>query len=170
MILIYSYWPSRTISYQKPFKPRLLERLENFNKKINIEYRVLYKPVAQNFPLVDGFFFLDSNPKTMVGLRMTTAGGRHTTASTVRQFTECLASYLNGWEELSRDVSWEIIYVQQADGMPMNDWQRCDVDNSDNLSDDKKKIAAFWKEKVRQYQVSISSRDFRRDKSLRSED
>ncbi|RNC55352.1 retrotransposon hot spot (RHS) protein, partial [Trypanosoma cruzi] len=81
-------------------------------------------------------FFSESNPMTLVGLRMTTAGGRHTTASTVRQFTECLAAYFSGWEELSRDMSWEIIYVQQADGMPMNDRQRCDVVNSDNVSDD----------------------------------
>ncbi|RNC51243.1 retrotransposon hot spot (RHS) protein, partial [Trypanosoma cruzi] len=110
---------------------------------------------------VDGFFFMDSNPRTLVGLRMATAGEHHTTASTVRQFTECLAAYFNGWEELSRDMSWEIIYVQHADSTPLNDWQRCDVVNSDNVSEkEKQKIAAFWKEKVRQYQVSISSGDF----------
>ncbi|RNC42694.1 retrotransposon hot spot (RHS) protein, partial [Trypanosoma cruzi] len=65
---------------------------------------------------------------------MTTAGAHHTTASTVRQFTECLAAYFNGWEELSRDMSWEMIYVQHADSTPLNDWQRCDVVNSDNVS------------------------------------
>ncbi|RNC40056.1 retrotransposon hot spot (RHS) protein [Trypanosoma cruzi] len=77
---------------------------------------------------------------TLVGLRMATAGGRHTTASTVRQFTECLAAYFSGWEELSQDMSWGIIYVQQADSTPMNDWQRCDVDNSDNVSDESREI------------------------------
>ncbi|RNF07848.1 retrotransposon hot spot (RHS) protein [Trypanosoma cruzi] len=97
---------------------------------------------------------------TLVGLRMATAGGHHTTASTVRQFTECLAAYFNGWEELSRQLSWEMIYVQQADSTPMNDWQRCDVVNTDGVSEEEKqKIAVFWDEKVRQYQVSISSRD-----------
>ncbi|RNC39110.1 putative retrotransposon hot spot (RHS) protein [Trypanosoma cruzi] len=100
---------------------------------------------------------------------MATAGGRHTTASTVRRFTECLAAYFNGWEELSRQLSWEIIYVQQTDSTPMNDWQRCDVVNSNNVSDDESRgIATFWKEEVRQHQVSISCRDFRRDEALRS--
>ncbi|RNC51928.1 retrotransposon hot spot (RHS) protein [Trypanosoma cruzi] len=73
---------------------------------------------------------------TVFGLRMTTAGGRHTTASTVRQFTECLAAYFSGWEELSQDMLWGIIYVQQADSTPMNDWQRFDADNSDSVSDE----------------------------------
>ncbi|RNC39578.1 retrotransposon hot spot (RHS) protein [Trypanosoma cruzi] len=146
--------------HERSIKPCLLPLLENFKKKIEIESRVLYKPVAQNFFLVDGFFFSDSNPKIMVGLRMATAGGHHTTASTVRQFTECLAAYFNGWEELSRDMSWEIIYVQHTDSTPLNDWQRCDVVNSDNVSKkESQKIAAFWEEKVRQYQVSIPSRD-----------
>ncbi|PWV13201.1 putative retrotransposon hot spot protein (RHS) [Trypanosoma cruzi] len=92
---------------------------------------------------------------------MTTAGGHHTTASTVRQFTECLAAYFNGWEELSRDMSWDIINVQQADSTPMNDWRRCDVVNPNSVSDvESREIAAFWEEKVRQYQVTISSGDF----------
>ncbi|RNC39350.1 retrotransposon hot spot (RHS) protein [Trypanosoma cruzi] len=90
---------------------------------------------------------------------MATAGGHHTTASTVRQFTECVAAYFNGWGELSRDMSWGIIYVQQTDSMPMNDWQRCDVVNSNNVSDDESRgIAAFWREEVRQYQLSISKK------------
>ncbi|RNC39121.1 retrotransposon hot spot (RHS) protein [Trypanosoma cruzi] len=54
---------------------------------------------------------------------------------------------------------------------PMNDWQRCDVVNSNNVSDDEsREIAAFWKEEVRQYQVPISYRGFRRDEALRSEE
>ncbi|RNC42163.1 retrotransposon hot spot (RHS) protein [Trypanosoma cruzi] len=100
---------------------------------------------------------------------MTTAGGRHTTASTVRQFTECLEAYFNGWEESSRDMSWEMIYVQHADSTPMNDWQRCDVVNSNNVSRaENREIAAFWEEKVRQYIAAVSSGDFRRDEAVRS--
>ncbi|RNC54802.1 retrotransposon hot spot (RHS) protein [Trypanosoma cruzi] len=152
-------YPTRTVG---------LRKLEGGVTRISMEYGVLYIPAVQNFPLEDAFCFLVSNPMTLVGLRMATAGGRHTTASTVRQFTECLAAYFNGWEELSRDVSWEIIYVQHADNMPMTDWQRCDAVNANNLSEEEKEIAAFWNEKVRQYQVSIPSRDFRRDEALRS--
>ncbi|RNC41740.1 retrotransposon hot spot (RHS) protein, partial [Trypanosoma cruzi] len=94
--------------------------------------------------------------KALVGLQTTTANAHHTTTSTVRQFTECLAAYFNGWGKLSRDMSWEIIYLQHADSKPMKKWQRCDVVNSNNVSKKEKEIAAFWDEKVRQYQVSIS--------------
>ncbi|RNC39904.1 retrotransposon hot spot (RHS) protein, partial [Trypanosoma cruzi] len=61
------------------------ERLSN---PVAMDHWVLYEPKVQNFPLVDGFFFVDSNPKTLVGLRMTTAGGHRTTTRTVRRFTE----------------------------------------------------------------------------------
>ncbi|PBJ76464.1 retrotransposon hot spot (RHS) protein [Trypanosoma cruzi cruzi] len=148
-------------SQEGPTSHYFLPSVERIDKKTCINHRVLYIPEAENFPLVDGFFFMDSNPMTLVGLRMATAGGHHTTASTVRQFTECLAAYFNGWEGSSRDMSWEIIYVQHADSTPLNDWQRCDVVNSDNVSKKEgREIAAFWKEKVRQYQVSVSSREF----------
>ncbi|PBJ77088.1 retrotransposon hot spot (RHS) protein [Trypanosoma cruzi cruzi] len=148
-------------SQEGPTSHYFLPSAEQIDKKTCINHRLLYIPEAENFPLVDGFFFMDSKPMTLVGLRMTTAGGHHATASTVRQFTEYLAQYFNGWEELSRDMSWEIIYVQHADSTPLNDWQRCDVVNADNVSKkEKQKIAAFWEEKVRQYQVSVSSRDF----------
>ncbi|RNC35848.1 putative retrotransposon hot spot (RHS) protein, partial [Trypanosoma cruzi] len=136
-----------------------------------IKYGVLYKPAVTNFPLVVRlFFFSVSNPMTLVALRMTTAGGHHTTASTARQFTECLAAYCNGWEESSRDMSWDIIYLQRADSTPMNDWRRCDVVNSNNNTDaENYEIAAFWRKKVRQYPVLILSGDIGRDKAFRSE-
>ncbi|ESS55484.1 retrotransposon hot spot (RHS) protein [Trypanosoma cruzi Dm28c] len=161
----------RVYPHERSLKPCLLPLLEDFEKKIKIGFRVLYKPEAKNFPLVDAFFFMDSNPMTLFGLRMTTASEHHTTASTVRQFNECLAAYFNDWEESSQELSWEMIYVQHADSTPVTGWQRCDVDNSDNVSEEEdQRIAAFWNEKVRQYQVSISSEDFRRDEAHRSEE
>ncbi|RNE97126.1 retrotransposon hot spot (RHS) protein, partial [Trypanosoma cruzi] len=115
------------------------------------------------------FFFVKLPRKTLVGLRMAAAGGHHTRASTVRRFTECLAAYFNVWEELSRAMFWEIIYVQRADSTPMNDWRGCDVVNTDDVSEEEdQRIAAFWKGRVRQYQVSTSSEEFRRDEALRS--
>ncbi|RNC52271.1 retrotransposon hot spot (RHS) protein [Trypanosoma cruzi] len=121
-----------------------------------MKYRLLCIPAVANFPLVDAFFFVKSIPVTLVGLQMATASEHHTAASTVRQFTECLVAYFDGWEESSRDMSWEIIYMQQADSTAVNGWQRCGAFNANNLSDDEnQKIAAFWKEKVRHYQVSI---------------
>ncbi|PWV04338.1 putative retrotransposon hot spot protein (RHS) [Trypanosoma cruzi] len=89
----------------------------------NIKYSLLCITWATNLPLVDAFYFVDSNLMTLVGLRMATAGEHHTTASTVRPFTECLAAYCNGWEELSRDMSWGIIYVQNEIRRSMVEWR-----------------------------------------------
>ncbi|EKF30911.1 retrotransposon hot spot (RHS) protein, putative [Trypanosoma cruzi marinkellei] len=137
--------------------------------KVGVNYWVLDTPEAENFPLVDAFFLLKSPRKTLVGLRMATASEHHTTASTVKQFNECLAAYFNGWEESSRDMSCEMIYLQRADSTPMNGCERCDVVNPNVLSDGEScEIAAFWKEKAREYQVSISSGDFSRDEAHRS--
>ncbi|RNC52213.1 retrotransposon hot spot (RHS) protein [Trypanosoma cruzi] len=83
---------------------------------------------------------MESRRKTLVGLRMATAGGHHTRASTVRQFTECLAAYLNGWGESSCDLSWEMICVQHADSTAMNEWQRCDVVIPNSVSDEGREI------------------------------
>ncbi|KAF8290838.1 putative retrotransposon hot spot (RHS) protein, partial [Trypanosoma cruzi] len=147
-------------SQERSTRHHVLPPLEHVSERIDVECGVLYVTEVENFPLVDAFFFMELNPMTLVGLRMATAGGHHTTASTVRQFTEYLAEYFNGWDELSRKLSWEMIYVQHADSTPMNGWQRCDVVDSNNVSGaDNNEIAAFWKEKVRQYQVSISSED-----------
>ncbi|EAN81755.1 retrotransposon hot spot (RHS) protein, putative, partial [Trypanosoma cruzi] len=116
----------------------------------------------------DGFFFVDTNPKTLVGLRMSTASKHRTTTSTVRRFTECLAAYFEGWEELSRDMSWDIIYVQHEIYRPMEGRQKFEVVNSDNLGDDEnREIAAFCREKVRQYLAALSSADARRGEALR---
>ncbi|KAF5225359.1 hypothetical protein ECC02_001537 [Trypanosoma cruzi] len=143
-------------SQERSTRHHVLPPLEHVSERIDVECGVLYVTEVENFPLLDGFFFMELNPMTLVGLRMAAASAHHTTASTARQFTEYLAEYFNVWEESSRDMSWEVIYVQHADSTPMNDWQGCDVVNSDNVSgSDNNEIAAFRKEKVRQYQVSI---------------
>ncbi|PWV06840.1 putative retrotransposon hot spot protein (RHS) [Trypanosoma cruzi] len=141
------------------------ERLSN---PVAMDHWVLYKPKVKNFPLVDAFFFVDTNPKTLVGLRMSTASKHRTTTSAVRRFTECLAAYFEGWEELSRDLSWEIIYVQHEIYRPMEGRQKFEVVNSDNLgADENREIAAFCREKVRQYLAALSSADARRGEALR---
>ncbi|PWU88110.1 putative retrotransposon hot spot (RHS) protein [Trypanosoma cruzi] len=140
--------PTRTVG---------LGKLENGVERIPMEYGVLYIPAAQNFPLVDGFFFVDSPRKTLVGLRITTAGEHRTIPSTVKQFKNNMATYFNDWEELSRDMSWEMIYVQRADSTLITKWQRCGPVNTENLSDDEKEIVAFWKGKVHEYQFVLTT-------------
>ncbi|RNC53042.1 retrotransposon hot spot (RHS) protein [Trypanosoma cruzi] len=125
--------------------------------RIPMEYGVLYIPKVENFPLVDGFFFADSPRKTLVGLQMTTASAHHTIPSTVRLFKDDMATYFNGWEELSQDMSWEMIYIQNAKSTPMSVWQRCGPVNTNNLSDAEKEIVAFWDGKVHQYQFVLTT-------------
>ncbi|EKF29804.1 retrotransposon hot spot (RHS) protein, putative [Trypanosoma cruzi marinkellei] len=140
-------------------------------EKIDVECGVLCVPGIGKFFLVDALFLLESNPMTLVGLRMNTAGGRHTTASTVKQFTELLAADFNGLDELSRDMLWEVIYLQHADNTPMNGWQRCGAVNSNSVSEEKdRELATLWKQKVHQYQVSLSSEGARSGEALRSEE
>ncbi|RNC36169.1 retrotransposon hot spot (RHS) protein [Trypanosoma cruzi] len=67
--------------------------VEEINEKQNINYLVLYVPMARNFPLVDCFFFMETPRRTLVGLQMTTASAHHTTTSTVRQFTKHLSGF-----------------------------------------------------------------------------
>ncbi|RNF05571.1 putative retrotransposon hot spot (RHS) protein [Trypanosoma cruzi] len=140
--------PTRTVG---------LAGLQGGVTRIPMEYGVLYLPKVENFPLVDGFFFVNSPRRTLVGLQMTTASAHHTTTSTVRQFTECLAAYFNGWDELSRDMSWEIIYIKNADSTLISKWQRCGPVNTENLSEDEKEIVAFWDRKVHQYQFVLTT-------------
>ncbi|PWU85566.1 putative retrotransposon hot spot protein [Trypanosoma cruzi] len=133
-----------------------LAGLQGGVERTPMEYGVLYLPAVENFPLVDGFFFVDSPRKTLVGLQMTTASAHHTTTSTVKQFTECLAAYFEGWEELSREMSWEMIYIKNADSTLISKWQRCGPVNTENLSEDEKEIVAFWDGKVHQYQFMLT--------------
>ncbi|EKF29584.1 retrotransposon hot spot (RHS) protein, putative [Trypanosoma cruzi marinkellei] len=140
--------------HPKGYEGLLPSEYETTIRKIN--YGVLYKPWVTNFPLVDAFFFVKSNPMTLVGLQMTTASEHHTKTSTVKQFKERLAEYFEDWEELSREMPWEIIYIQHTDNKPMKKCQECDVVDTDNVSEEEKEIVAFWNGKVHQYQFLLT--------------
>ncbi|PWU92554.1 putative retrotransposon hot spot (RHS) protein [Trypanosoma cruzi] len=134
-------------SQERPTRHHVLPPPHYFSEKVGVDCCVLYLPEVEEFPLLDAFF-LNSPRNTLVGLQMTTAGAHHTITSTVKQFTECLAAYFKGWNKLSRDMSWEIIYVQHAASKMISKWQGCDVDNSDNVSRaESRENSAFWKEK-----------------------
>ncbi|EKG00390.1 retrotransposon hot spot (RHS) protein, putative [Trypanosoma cruzi] len=139
-----------------PTRTAGLKELQGGVTRIPMEYGVLYLPAVENFSLVDGFFFVNSPRRTLVGLQMNTASAHHTTTSTVKQFTEHLEAYFEGWEELSREMSWEMIYIKNADSKNISKWQRCDVVNPNNETDAGKKIVAFWDGKVHQYQFMLT--------------
>ncbi|KAF5215099.1 hypothetical protein ECC02_012234 [Trypanosoma cruzi] len=141
-----------------PTEAAAISELKFIDRPQKLKYRVLYIPTIPTFPLVDGFFFLKSPRRTLVGLQMTTASAHHTKTSTVRQFTEHLAVFFKGWNKFSRDMSWDIIYIQHADSKPMKKWQRCDYVNPRNKTDAEKKIVAFWDGKVHQYRVMLKGK------------
>ncbi|EAN93710.1 putative retrotransposon hot spot (RHS) protein [Trypanosoma cruzi] len=139
-----------------PTRSEILQELRGNPARMDLKYGVLYEPIVRNFPLVDALFFTESPRRTLVGLQTTTANAHHTQTSTVRLFKERMAEYFNGWEEFARDLSWEIIYAQHADSTPIRGWQRCD--DSANLTEaENREIAAFWEEKVHQYQVTVAA-------------
>ncbi|RNE96289.1 retrotransposon hot spot (RHS) protein, partial [Trypanosoma conorhini] len=169
-----------------PGKSVPLTLLEFKPPKLVLECGVLYVPDSQIFPLIDGFFFVKSPRKTMVGLQATVRGEHHTQPGTVKLFMELMAKYFNGWETFAADLSWEIIYVQHRESEAITTWQRCE--NSTNVREEKdaaqrreaeeeqedektkakkkkekeeKEIAVCWKENAYQYQVAISAEDVR---------
>ncbi|KAF8280026.1 putative retrotransposon hot spot (RHS) protein [Trypanosoma cruzi] len=141
-----------------PTEAAAINELRFIGSPEKLNYRVLYIPTFPTFPLVDGFFFMESPRRTLVGLQMTKASAHHTKTSTVNQFTEHLSRFFNGWGEFAQGLSWDIIYIQHADSKPMKKWQRCDYVNPNNKTDAEKEIVAFWDGKVHQYQFILKGK------------
>eukprot|EP00758_Cryptobia_borreli_P017886 Tbor_TRINITY_DN6231_c9_g1::TRINITY_DN6231_c9_g1_i6::g.1745::m.1745 len=80
-------------------------------KKETLTFGVLYVPESHTFPVLDGLFFVDQ-PKTIVGIQTTVSCTHHTTTSKVKALREYLSCFFVDWEEFSKDLSWEIVYVQ----------------------------------------------------------
>eukprot|EP00758_Cryptobia_borreli_P014957 Tbor_TRINITY_DN5976_c1_g2::TRINITY_DN5976_c1_g2_i2::g.19485::m.19485 len=81
---------------------------------VKVEFHVLYVPNSVNFPVLDGFFFVD-RPKTIVGIQTTLSCTHHTNTSKVKVLLDNLSCFFVDWEEFSKDLSWEIVYVQHLD-------------------------------------------------------
>ncbi|CCD12880.1 unnamed protein product [Trypanosoma congolense IL3000] len=125
----------------------------------------LYKPVENNFPIVDGFFLVDAVGKgvslpegaaaptqTIVLLQVTRAGCHHTTTSEVGRFRELMAQSFTNWREMENRLSYEMIYVQHADSTSINDRQRCD---HSGMADDAV-IEEFWN-RISHFQVNLEA-------------
>ncbi|RNE97145.1 retrotransposon hot spot (RHS) protein [Trypanosoma conorhini] len=156
-----------------------LAPLRDIDGKIGVEYGVLYVPLDMGFPMIDGFFFVDSPRKTMVGLQTTLAKQHHTTVSKVKLFNEQMTEYFINWGTFSKKLYWDIIYVQHGDSEAINTWQKCNADAQNepktrtrkagkkNNEEEKRKvkeekrIKEFWDKEVRQYQVAVSDESLR---------
>ncbi|ORC85487.1 putative retrotransposon hot spot (RHS) protein, partial [Trypanosoma theileri] len=127
-----------------------------------IEYNMLYRPSVSNFPLVDGFYFVKSEEErvTMIGIQTTTARVHETTVTAVIEFNRCLKNCFSDWTDVSKKISWEIIYIQPYgtdERKQIKEWQKCTLNTSGRYNlDEQEAIAKFWNEKVNQYQVDMS--------------
>ncbi|CCD11608.1 unnamed protein product [Trypanosoma congolense IL3000] len=125
----------------------------------------LYKPVENDFPVVDGFFLVDAVGKgvllpegaaaptqTIVLLQVTKAGCHHTTTSEVGRFRELMAQSFTNWREMENRLSYEMIYVQHTDSTSITDRQRCD---RSGMADDTV-IEEFWN-RISHFQVNLEA-------------
>nr|CCD21871.1 RHS [Trypanosoma vivax Y486] len=109
------------------------------------KYYVLYKPSVDNFPVVDGFFFVEGHgtsgervaentehrcdahqPKTIVLLQATKARSHHTETSKLLKLKAILMREFQDWDDFSKNMRWEIVYVQHPDAQLFEKRQRCD--------------------------------------------
>ncbi|CCD18883.1 hypothetical protein ERJ75_000530700 [Trypanosoma vivax] len=109
------------------------------------KYYVLYKPSVDNFPVADGFFFVEGHgtsgervamrtahscdahqPKTIVLLQATKAKYHHTKTSKLLKLKAILRREFGDWADFSKNMRWEIVYVQDPDTRLFKKRQRCE--------------------------------------------
>ncbi|KAH8615813.1 putative retrotransposon hot spot protein 4 (RHS4) [Trypanosoma vivax] len=118
--------------------------------------RVLYIPDIPNFPVVDGFYFVEAPPEdggvaggggaggvrwrnwTFVGVQVTKAGKHGTDCGAVASFMRRMEQCIVDWEQLKGQISWEIIYVQGRDSIAINRRQVCKMLATDDGQSDKR--------------------------------
>ncbi|RNE95276.1 retrotransposon hot spot (RHS) protein [Trypanosoma conorhini] len=128
------------------------------NERPAVADAVMYLPCVSNFPLLDALFFLNTSPRrTMVGLQFTTAAAHDTTESKLKDFNDDMAKCFNNWDTVSRDLSWEIIYVQHVDSTPMRRWQKC-TGIERLTSENDQRTAKLWTD-AHQYQLTLLYED-----------
>ncbi|KAH8615796.1 putative retrotransposon hot spot protein 4 (RHS4) [Trypanosoma vivax] len=118
--------------------------------------RVLYIPDIPNFPVVDGFYFVEAPPEyggvaggggaggvgwrnwTFVGVQVTKAGKHDTDCGAVASFMRRMEQCIVDWEQLKGQISWEIIYVQGRDSIAINRRQVCKMITTEDRQSDKR--------------------------------
>ncbi|CCD18405.1 retrotransposon hot spot (RHS) protein, partial [Trypanosoma vivax Y486] len=149
------------------------------------EYYVLYKPSVDNFPVVDGFFFVEGHgtsgervavraahsrdahqPKTIVLLQATKARSHHTETGKLLKLKAILRRAFGDWADFSKNMRWEIVYVQHPDTRLFKKRQRCDRTEVKKKKEetaeeyDERQAAhdaeqVFWETEVDQYAVRV---------------
>ncbi|ORC91870.1 putative retrotransposon hot spot (RHS) protein, partial [Trypanosoma theileri] len=111
---------------------------------------------------VDGFYFVKSELErvTLIGIQTATATIHETTVTAVIEFNKYLKNCFSDWTDVSKNISWEIIYLQPYDTderRRIKGWQKCTLNESGNYNlEEQNDTIRFWNEKVNQYQVNLS--------------
>ncbi|KAH8606542.1 putative retrotransposon hot spot protein 4 (RHS4) [Trypanosoma vivax] len=157
--------------------------VNSFDKKC--KYYVLYKPSVDNFPVVDGFFFVEGHgtsgervavraahscdahqPKTIVLLQATKARSHHTETGKLLKLKAILRRAFRNWADFSKNMRWEIVYVQHPDAQLFKKRQRCDrtkvkkkKEETAEEYDERQAVhdaeQVFWETEVDQYAVKL---------------
>ncbi|CCD19007.1 hypothetical protein, conserved in T. vivax [Trypanosoma vivax Y486] len=112
---------------------------------LKCEYGVLYVRSVDDFPLFDGLFFVEGHgtsgervamraahscdahqPKTIVPLQATKARSHHTETGELLKLKPILRRAFEDWDDFSKNMRWEIVYVQHPDAQLFERRQRCD--------------------------------------------
>ncbi|KAH8606064.1 hypothetical protein ERJ75_001552800 [Trypanosoma vivax] len=151
------------------------------------ECSVLYKRAVPNYPVVHGLFFVEGHgtpggkavqtsscrdvghkPKTIVLLHATKQRRNRITTGALLNLKKKLKDEFEDWDDFSKNMRWEIVYVQHPDTQLFDKRQQCkvtEVERKDNETDEQhkaRKIAhdaeqIFWETEVDQYAVKVDN-------------
>ncbi|CCD17225.1 unnamed protein product, partial [Trypanosoma congolense IL3000] len=126
----------------------------------------LYKPTEENFHIAEGFFLVDAvgegasfpegagpPTQTIVLLQVTEENGHYITTGKVGMFRERAAAFFTNWEEMENRLTYEMIYLQHAEGPAITARQCCDCHH--HVTDDVDNVR-FWN-RIDQFQVKLEA-------------
>ncbi|CCD16804.1 unnamed protein product [Trypanosoma congolense IL3000] len=118
--------------------PTTFHSFSSADTPVEMVAECLYKPAEKNFPVVGGFFLVDTvgegvsfpegaeaPTQTIVLLQVTRARNQRTSTCKVCRLRERLAASFSNWREMESRLSYEIIYVQHANSAAIATRQRC---------------------------------------------
>ncbi|AAQ15526.1 retrotransposon hot spot (RHS) protein, putative [Trypanosoma brucei brucei TREU927] len=154
----------------------------------NCEYMVLYLPATGNEPVVDGFFFVEgrfrrnrdgaappTTPNIAVLLQVTKSERHPTTTDKVQKFRKNMERYFSDWGAFSRNMVWEMIYINSVNGGTITIRQLCEGPPDRDQGEDGGPLGpqTFW-ESIDQFQVTLKEtmqaeliRAYRRESGMR---
>ncbi|AAZ12261.1 retrotransposon hot spot (RHS) protein, putative [Trypanosoma brucei brucei TREU927] len=140
----------------------------------NCKYKVLYRSLEKSKLFVDGFFFVedcsrrvadmrDGFPqlgvasKTIVLIQITDNYRKEASVSELQEFMTNIARYFSDWDTFSRNMAWEMIYVNAIYGGVIKTRQRCVNNNTADAEQQTEETQVFW-DGIDQYQITFDKK------------